>query len=137
MWQWRESSHDEWQSYSDIENSIIDDAYHRDDKRVELDNNITIDLKKSVQIDTNNKKGSKPVEIRRCNDAETSSTTDRKRRSDRFCSTPKMISNNTNSNTPFGAADWNGSQFVFEWQMRFVFSFFRFVRKKTKILFVL
>jgi hypothetical protein len=118
MWQWRQSSHDEWQFYSDIENSIIEDVHHRNGKQVKLDNNITIDLKKNIQFDAN-KKDSKQTMVRRLDDTEASSITNRQRRTDRFCSTPKMISNNTNSNTSFSASDWNGSRFVFEWHMRF------------------
>ncbi|CAF1387742.1 unnamed protein product [Adineta steineri] len=95
MWQWRKSSRDIWQSYSDIENAIIEDAYHQNDKQVELDNNITIDLKKNIQFDSNKKKDNKSMEIRRHNNEEASSSsfiTDRKRRSERFCLPPKMIS---------------------------------------------
>ncbi|CAF0846009.1 unnamed protein product [Adineta steineri] len=61
------------------------------------------------------------MEIRRYNNEEASSSsfiTDRKRRSERFCLPPKMISNNKSSNTSVNVADWNGSKFVFEWQMR-------------------
>jgi hypothetical protein len=50
MWQWRQSSRDEWQSYSDIENSIIEDVYHQNGKEVKLDNKIIIDLKKKYSI---------------------------------------------------------------------------------------
>ncbi|CAF1069811.1 unnamed protein product [Adineta steineri] len=60
------------------------------------------------------------MEGRRYNDEEASSSsiTDRKRRSERFCLPPKMISNNKSSNTSVNVADWNGSKFVFEWHMR-------------------
>jgi hypothetical protein len=121
MWQWRQSSGAEWKFYSDIENAIIEDVHNRGGERVELDNNVTIDLKKGVQLDAKNKKGNQPSEIRRCNDEEAFPRRDRNRQSDRFSSTPKMISNNKNSNTSFGSGDWNGSRFVFEWQMRSVF----------------
>jgi hypothetical protein len=122
MWQWRQSPRDGWQSYSDIENALIEDVYNRDGKQVKLDNNKLIDLKKSIQFHTN-KKDSKQTEIRRLDDTEASSITNRERRNDRFCSIPKMISNNTSSNTSFGAGDWNGSRFVFEWHMRLDFIF--------------
>jgi hypothetical protein len=120
MWQWRESPRDEWQFYSDIENAIIEDVYNVHGKQVKLDNNIKIDLKKNIQIDEN-KKNNKSLEIRRVDDSKVSSIANRQRRNDRFCSTPKMIFNNTSSNTSFAASDWNGSRFVFEWQMKFVF----------------
>jgi hypothetical protein len=99
MWQWRQSSRDEWQFYSDIENAIIEDVHNRGGERVELDDNITIDLKKGIRFDAKNPKSNKSAEIRRCDDEEAFSIRDR--RSDRFCSTPKMISNNTSSNASF------------------------------------
>jgi len=55
MWQWRHSPREKCQSYSDIENAIIEDVYNRDGKQVKLDKNILIDLKKSIQFDTNKK----------------------------------------------------------------------------------
>ncbi len=119
MWQWRQSSRDEWNAYSDIENALIEDVYKRNGKRVELDNNVMIDLKKGIQFDGNNK-DSKRAEIRRLDHAEASSTINRRQRNDRFCSTPKMISDNKSSNTSFSTGDWMGSRFVFEWQMKFV-----------------
>ncbi|CAF1069638.1 unnamed protein product [Adineta steineri] len=80
---------------------------------------------KNIQFDSNKKKDSKLIEVRRYNDEEASSSssfiTNRKRRSERFCLPPKMISNNKSSNTSVNVADWNGSKFVFEWHMRFVF----------------
>jgi len=121
MWQWRQSRNEEWHLYSDIENAIIENAHKCGNKQVELDNNVIIDLKKNIQKNDKNKS----IEIRRVsidgNNEAATSDANRKRRSDRFCSAPKMVSNDTNINSPFGAGDWNGSKFVFEWQMRLDF----------------
>ena len=104
-WQWRQSRNDEWHLYSDIENAIIENASKSSHKQVELDNNVILDLKKSIQRNDKNKS----AEIRRVsvngNNEIMDSVENRTRRSDRFCSTPKMVSNDTNTNSPFGAGD--------------------------------
>ncbi|CAF1643124.1 unnamed protein product [Rotaria magnacalcarata] len=120
MWQWRQSQSNEWQNYSDIETAIIEDVYNRHGNRVELEDNVVVDLKQGLQMNNaNKKKNEKAVEIRRlstdCDDAET--FRNRRQRNDRFCSAPQM-EQNTNANSSLGAANWNGSQFVFEWQMK-------------------
>jgi hypothetical protein len=122
MWQWRQSRNDEWHLYSDIENEIIENAHKCGNKQVELDNNVIVDLKKSIQKNDNNKS----IEIRRVsidrnNKAAAAASDENRKRRSRFYSAPKMISNDTNINLPFGAGDWNGSKFVFEWQMRLDF----------------
>lgn len=120
MWQWRQSRNEEWYLYSDIENAIIENAHQGGRKKVELDNNVIIDLNKSIQKNDTNKS----AEIRRVskdliNEA-AASDENRKRRS-RFYSAPNMVSNGMNINLPFGAGDWNGSKFIFEWRMRLSF----------------
>ena len=112
MWQWRQSSNEEWQLYSDIENAIVETAHQRGDKQVQLDNGVIVDLKKD-RHQTNKQS----AELRRVSPE--AAVEDRQRRSDRFCSAPKLDVKETSSNVPFGAGDWNGSKFVFEWQMRF------------------
>lgn len=121
MWQRREARQQSWKTYSDIESLIIENVYKNGGQRVELENILVIDLKKGLQIDANSKKNDKPAEIRRlllnCEDVKT--YRNRTERNDRF-TLPPQIMDNTNDSSSLGAANWNGSRFVFEWQMRYV-----------------
>jgi hypothetical protein len=67
QWLWRSNSScsvsndtKEWRQYSDVEMSIIEDAYQQKREQVELDNYI-IDLKSCLQINKLNQVEKKPV----------------------------------------------------------------------------
>ncbi|CAF4015454.1 unnamed protein product [Rotaria sordida] len=119
MWQWRQSHQQPWQTYSDIESSMIEDVYNHGGQRVELENNVLVDVKKGLHIVADSKKNDKPAEIRRlsldCEDAK--AYRNRAERNDRF-TLPPQIMDNTNDSSSLGAGNWNGSRLVFEWQMR-------------------
>ncbi|CAF1431090.1 unnamed protein product [Rotaria sordida] len=119
MWQWRQSRQQPWQTYSDIESSMIEDVYNHGGQRVELENNVLVDVKKGLHIVADSKKNDKPAEIRRlsldCEDAK--AYRNRAERNDRF-TLPPQIMDNTNDSSSLGAGNWNGSRLVFEWHMR-------------------
>lgn len=57
---WNSSQKDEWRSYSDVETSIIEDAYQKNLAQALIDD-YHIDLKRSVQISNSNASNQRPV----------------------------------------------------------------------------